>query len=58
MPSRIQILRFFRDTEARLRELAERKPSDVASDLLQLADEISRHATELKRELIAKRLIS
>jgi hypothetical protein len=58
MPRSIPILRFFRDAEARLRELAERKPSDVTSDLRQLADEISRHAAELKRELIAKRLIS
>jgi hypothetical protein len=58
MPSRIHILRFLRDAEARLRELAERDPSDVTSDLLQLADEISRHATALKRELIAEGLIS
>jgi hypothetical protein len=58
MPSRIQILRFFRDTEARLRELAEGKSSDVTSDLLLLADKVSRHATQLKRELIADGLIS
>ncbi len=58
MPSRIHILRFFRDAEARLRELVERKASDATSDLQQLADEISSHATELKRELIAEGLIS
>ena len=58
MPSRIQILRFFRDTEARLRELAEGKSSDVTSDLLLLADKVSSHATQLKRELIADGLIS
>jgi hypothetical protein len=58
MPNRLHILRFFRDTEARLRELAQRKPSDIPSDLLQLADEISMHAAALKRELIAEGLIS
>ncbi len=57
MPSRVHILRFFRDIEARLRELAEHKSNDVTSDLLDLADQISRHATELKHELIAERII-
>jgi hypothetical protein len=57
MPSRVHILRFFRDTEARLRELIHEDPSQVRSALLQLADEISVHATELKSELIAERLI-
>jgi hypothetical protein len=57
MPSKVHILRFFRDTEARLRELAQQRPSDVNSDLLKLADEVSTRATELKSELIAERLI-
>jgi hypothetical protein len=57
MPSRVHILRFFRDTEVRLRELAEGKSSDITSDLLRLADEVSTHATELKSELIAARII-
>ncbi len=57
MPSRIQILSFFRDAEARLRELAGRKSADVTSDLLKLADEISSQAAELRRELIAEGLI-
>ena len=56
MPSRVSILRIFRDTEARLRELAQGS-GDVHLDLLQLADEISIHATELKHELIVDRLI-
>jgi len=58
MPSRMHILRFFRDTEARLRELAKRDPRDITSDLLQLADDIATHAAELKRELIADGVIS
>ncbi len=58
MPTRIHILRFFRDTEAQLRELAGRKSADVTSDLLKLADEISGQAAELRRELIAEGLIS
>jgi hypothetical protein len=57
MPSRVHILRFFRDTEVRLRELAEGKSSDITSDLLRLADEVSTRATELKSELIAARII-
>jgi hypothetical protein len=40
-----------------LRELAEGKSSDITSDLLRLADEVSIHATELKSELIAARII-
>jgi hypothetical protein len=58
MPSRMHILRFFRDTEARLRELAKRDPRNITSDLLQLADDIATHAAELKRELIADGVIS
>jgi hypothetical protein len=58
MPSRMHILRFFRDTEARLRELAKRDPRDITSDLLQLADDIATHAAELKSELIADGVIS
>ena len=58
MPSRVHILRFFRDAEARLRALAEQRPPDITPDLLQLADEISSQATELKRALIAEGLIS
>lgn len=58
MPRRVHILRFFRDTEARLRELAQRCPGDSASELLQLADEMSVHAAALKRELLADGLIS
>jgi hypothetical protein len=57
MPNRVHILRFFRDTEARLRELAQQDPADICSGLLHLADEISIQATELKNELIAERLI-
>ena len=58
MPSRMHILRFFRDTEARLRELAKRDPRNITSDLLQLADDIATHAAELKHELIADGVIS
>jgi hypothetical protein len=58
MTSSIHILRFFRNAEARLRELAQQDSSDITSNLRQLADEVAIHATELKRELIAKRLIS
>lgn len=58
MPSRIPILRFFRDTEVRLRELATRDTKDIAPGLLQVADEISSHAAELRRELIAEGLIT
>lgn len=58
MPTRIHILRFFRDTEVRLRELAGRKSADVTSDLLKLADEISSQAAELRRDLIAEGVIS
>ncbi len=58
MPSRIHTLRFFRDTEACLRDLAEANSRDITSDLVQLADKVSGHATELKRELIADGLIS
>jgi hypothetical protein len=57
VPNRMHILRFFRDTEARLRDLAEGKSSDIPSDLRQLADEFAIHATELKHELIADRII-
>jgi hypothetical protein len=58
MPSRIQILRFFRDAEARLRELATRDPKDITAGLLQVADDIAAQANELKRELIAEGFIS
>ena len=58
MASMIACLRFFRDTEARLREIAQRNPSGPTSDLLQLADEVADHATALKRELIAQGLIA
>jgi hypothetical protein len=57
MPNRFHILRFFRDTEARLRELAQQDPPAVRPGLLYLADEISIQATALKQELIAERLI-
>lgn len=57
MTSGIHILRFFRNTEARLRELAQQDASDITSNLRQLADEVAICATELKRELIAERLI-
>ena len=58
MPSRVHILRFFRDTEARLRELAKRDPMDITSDLLKLADEVAAHAGELRNELIAEGVIT
>jgi len=57
MTSSIHILRFFRNAEARLRQLARQDSSDITSNLRQLADEVAVHATELKRELIAERLI-
>jgi hypothetical protein len=41
-----------------LRALAEQKSTDITPDLLQLADEISSQATELKRALIEEGLIS
>jgi hypothetical protein len=54
----MHILRFFRDTEARLRELARRDPKDIPLDLLKIADEIASHAGELRSELIADGVIS
>jgi hypothetical protein len=57
MPSRMHILRFFRDTEARLREIARRNPKDIPLDLLTIADEIASHAGELRSELVAEGII-
>jgi hypothetical protein len=57
MVSGMEILRFFRDTEARLRELAQQEPGNVSSGLLQVADDISVQAAGLKEELIANRVI-
>jgi hypothetical protein len=57
MANRMHILRFFRDTEARLRELAKGNSGNVGSSLLELADMVTIHATKLKSELIADRLI-
>ena len=58
MPSRFPYLRFCRDMEARLREIAERNPHYVTPHLVQLADEVAAHATELKDALIADGLLS
>jgi hypothetical protein len=58
MPSRMHILRFFRDTEARLRDLAKRDHKDIPLDLLTIADEIAGHAGELRSELVAEGVIT
>lgn len=51
MPGGLEVLRFLRDSEAGLRELAAANPTTVAPNLLKIGDDVADHATKLKNEL-------
>ena len=52
MTGNFPVLRFLRDCEAGLRELAATHPDRMGSDLLRLADEVSAHAGRLVQQLV------
>ena len=57
MPGRLQVLKFLRDSEKRMREIAAQHPSGITPDLLRIADEIAADAAKLESELVAAGLI-
>jgi hypothetical protein len=52
MTSDFPVLRFLRDCEAGLRDLAEKHPDRMTPDLIRLADDVSTHAERLVQRLI------
>ena len=52
------ILRFLRDSEATLRELAQVSPIQISSDLLRLADDTAMQAARLIKETLEARRLS
>jgi hypothetical protein len=52
------VLRFLRDSEAALRELAQASPIQISSDLLRLADDTAMQATRLIKETLEARRLS